>query len=431
VKLLQVGTVAVLASTLGTCTQSEPLPFGGTGGAAPNGGTTMSAGAPGIGGEGGDEPASGGTSTGAAGTGASGGTGGSGGASGGAPAGGGSTSNPTGPSWGPPGHVSLVLHRLGPNLLAYVPNRPGVAVLRGSGHTHAAPDHSNIEASAQEQRLRDLPKPHAHQFVWLTAHSFVAPDPQVSGILHMFGIEVYTATLPSGVAPHMLGYFRDGALADETTFPFGAFELDLNAAATAIREHGGLPALAHPARLPPSAQELAAVDERLWGMETTSGASQAEDALEMIDQRLTGGRYVCLTAGGDIHAEDDRLTRGYQLVAVDTATPDRNTVFSAVEACNLFACSVHDTSVTPLEPPTLRVLGDALELTLPRKAEIIRFVGRGGALLSEARNTSSARYAPRLQDLYVRVEAFDDSGRAGCYSQPIWLVDEATLASAP
>ncbi len=441
-KLLQVGSLAVLASILGTCTQSEPLTFGGSGGTA-SGGTTTSAGAPAT--IGGNGPVSGGTSGGGTG-GAAGGMGGSGGTggvmetggSGGAPTGGtssgggGAPSNPTGPSWGPPGHVSLPLARLSPTLLAYVPHRPGVAVLRGSGHTHAAPDHSNIEPSAQEMRLRDLSSPHAHQFVWLTAHSFMSPDPQVPGILHMFGIEVYTATLPtSGVAPHMLGYFRDGALADASTFPFGAFDLDLAAAAAAIRGRGGLPALAHPARLPPTVQELAAVAERLWGMEVMSGSSQSDDALEMVDQRLTGGRYVCLTGGGDIHAEDDRMTRGYQLVTVGTAAPDRNAVFSAVEACNLFVCGVHDTTVTPLEPPTLRVVGDALELTLPRAAEVVRFVGRGGAVLSEARNVGSARYVPRLQDQYVRVEASDDGQRARCYSQPIWLVDQTTLSSGP
>jgi hypothetical protein len=151
----------------------------------------------------------------------------------------------------------------------------------------------------------------------------------------------------------------------------------------------------------------------------------------MVDQRLTSGRYVCVTAGGDIHAEDDRLTRGYQVVTLSTVTPDRDEVFGAVESCNLFACGVHDTTVAPLEPPTLRVAGGAIELALPRTTELIRFVGRGGAELSEARNTSSARYTPRREDLYVRVEAYDGGQRARCYSQPIWLVDETTLSSAP
>lgn len=350
--------------------------------------------------------------------------------SGGVPAVGGS--DPIGPIWGPEGHAQLPLERLGPSLLAYLPNRGGAFAVRGSGHTHCAPDHSDIDAGTQERRLRDLPGTHRHDFVWMTAHSFVAPNPNVGGIVHMFGIEVYTATLPSsGVAPHMLGYLPNGALAGAASYPFGVFDLDLSAAAAEIRSHGGLPALAHPARLPPTQAEMDAVDERLWGMEVTSGTSDAEASLVMVDQRLSSGRYVCLTAGGDIHAEDTYLTRGYQLVSVDTNPPDPGALFAAISACNMFACGTRSADTPQVEPPTLRVVDGALELNLPIRAETIRFVGQGGTVLAAYSNVQSARYAPRLEDLYVRVEVLGAGQRSRCYSQPVWLVDETTLSSAP
>lgn len=432
-KLLQVGLAALFGLALGTCSRPDRVPFGiSTGGSSNSSGGNFTSGAGSLP-QGGD--GNGGTA-GESGSGASGGappttTGGSGSVSSGGSPGAGGSGGISGRLWGPSGHTPLPLVRLTNELSAYVPNRGGAFALRGSGHTHCAPDHSGIAPETQVRRLRELPGAHAHDFVWLTAHNFVAPDPGVSGIMHMFGVEVYTATLPSGVAPHMLAYLPDGSLANESTFPFGAFDLDLGAAAAAIVAKGGLPALAHPARLPPTEAEMDSVGEQLWGMEVTSGSSNAEENLMMVDQRLSRGRYVCLTAGGDIHGEDYRLTSGYQVVSVDTPSPDRKSLFAAVAACNMFACGVQNTSVEPLDPPRLTVVGDSVELSLPRPAESIRFVGKGGVVLSEYGGVSSARYAPRLSDQYVRVEAVGDRGRARCYSQPIWLVDETRLSSAP
>ncbi len=418
-KLLQVGAVALLSVGLGTCTRLDEVPFGGTGGTASGGSKTSSAGA-------GSAP----TGTGAA-------SGGGVTGSGAAPpmSGGGVGSNggagPTGPTWGPKGHEPLALERLGPSLLAYMPNRGGAFAVRGSGHTHCAPDHSDIDAATQERRLRDLSGTHRHDFVWMTAHSFVAPDPNVGGIVHMFGIEVYTATLQSGAAPHMLGYLPDGSLANATSYPFGVFDLDLSAAAARVREHGGLPALAHPARVPPSDVEMDAVDERLWGMEVTSGSSDAEANLAMVDHRLSSGRYVCLTAGGDIHDEEYRLTSGYQVVSVAMNPPDPAALFAAISSCNMYACGTRNAETRQIDPPTLRVVDGSIELSLPTAAETIRFIGKGGTVLAAFSGAQSAKYAPKLDDLYVRVEAFGSGRDASCYSQPIWMVDETTLSSAP
>lgn len=52
----------------------------------------------------------------------------------------------------------------------------------------------------------------------------------------------------------------------------------------------------------------------------------------------------------------------------------------------------------------------------------IRFVGRDGKTLYEARATTRASYRPKLPDRYVRVEAMSADGNARCYSQPVWLL---------
>jgi hypothetical protein len=234
----------------------------------------------------------------------------------------------------------------------------------------------------------------------------------------MFGVEVYVKQA-SGAAPHMLAYLPDGSLADTENDPFGYYSKDVLGAAEAIREAGGLAALAHPMRYAIPEADVAAWDERVWGFEVLSGSSNVDDNRAFIDRWLSSGKYACLTAGGDIHDEDWSLTRGYQVVSVPSATPSMKQVFDAVAACNFFACGTTNTTSTPVDPPKLRVTGGAIELEVPTSATI-RFVGRNGAVLSEKSGVTSASYAPSGNELYVRVEAIGTGGR--CYSQPLWLV---------
>ncbi len=366
----------------------------------------------GMAGDGGGTTNTGGGAPGAGGSVSSGGAGSGGAASGGASSGGG--------AWAPRLHTALPLDTLSPSLGLYNPHRPGAATVKGSGHTHCDPDHSGMEPAVQEARLRDLPGAHHHDFVWMTAHNFVAPNPGVSGILHMFGVEVYVKQA-SGASPHMLAYLPNGSLADTEATPFGYYSKDVMGAAEAIRKAGGLPALAHPLRYALPDADVSAMDERLWGIEVLSGSSNVEQNLGFIDKWLSSGKYACLTAGGDIHDEDWSVTRGHQVVTVPSATPTMSQVFDAVAACNFFACGATSTTSTVVDPPELRVTGGAIEIKVPSSATL-RFIGRDGAVLSEKTGVTSASYTPSGSELYVRVEAVGTGMGARCYSQPLWLV---------
>ncbi len=400
-KVVRLGAAVGLALAASTCANDEPLGMGGgTGGVSGGGGTITHN-------TGGAPPIS------RTGSGAS----------------GGRASEPppppkSAPRWRPPHHVELPLVSVGPkgsDWYAYVPHRGGDRQLRGSGHTHCAPDHSMIPCGRQQQRLRDLPGHHGHHFVWTTAHTFVAPDPAVSGIEHLFATEVYVGEMPSGASPHVLAYLPNADLVDPKGEPFGNRLHKFADLVGLITDAGGLAALAHPARSPLSSGELAAVDERLWGIEAISGASDVPNNLAIIDARLSAGAYTCLTAGGDIHAEDDRLTRGYQVVSVSSG--GRDAIFDAVRTCNFFVCGTQNTDVEPVEPISLFVDNRKIVLSTPRKIELMRFVGREGQVLSEVKNTTEARYEPTGDELYVRAEAVDQDGRSRCLSQPVWLVE--------
>ncbi len=329
-----------------------------------------------------------------------------------------SISEATSGGWGPPQHSKLELTRIRDGLELYNPHHALGATVKGSSHTHAAPDHSGIDAGQQEERLRTLKGQNAHDFVWLTAHNFVAPSPNVPGILHMFGVEVY-AKERSGSAPHVLGLLPNGRLANVSDRPFGYYSKDVRGTADAIRAAGGLPVLAHPMRYPLADAEAKALDERLWGVEILSGSTRVEDNVEFLDERLSAGTYMCLTAGGDIHDEDWSLTRGYLVVSVPKKPATMADVFESVKACNFFACGVKDDDGVPVDPPELVVSEGKITLSVPTAATL-RFVGQGGKVLSEHKKARRAEYAPRGDERYVRAEAVGTHAR--CYSQPLWLV---------
>lgn len=312
-------------------------------------------------------------------------------------------------------------HEAGP-LRLLSPHQRRSHQLRGSGHTHCAPDHSGVAAATQQLRLRNLGPDHRHHFVWMTAHDFVAPDPGVTGIQHLFGVELYTKRLEGRPSPHMVALLPDGRLAGTEQRPFGVYELDLQRAASAITRAGGLSVLAHPSRYSPALEALRAVDDDLWGIEVLSGSTDPEQNARFVDARLTAGRYVCLSAGGDIHGEDYKLTSGYQVVEVERPDAPAQVLFQAIRVCNFFACGVKSPRHGPIRRPAVDVRSGEIHFSSTTLLRSIRFVGRGGKPLSEAHATTQASYRPNLRDTYVRVEAVSTDGNARCYSQPVWVL---------
>lgn len=309
-------------------------------------------------------------------------------------------------------------------------HRPAPHQVRGSGHTHCAPDHSAVDPAEQQRRLVALGPDHRHHFVWMTAHNFVAPDPRVDGVLHMFGVEIYTKRLPGESSPHMVALLPDAKLAGVEARPFGVYEFDVPHAARAIAAAGGLSVLAHPSRYSPSTDALLTAGPELWAIEVLSGSTRPEDNARFVDDRLSAGKFTCLSAGGDIHGEDYKLTSGYQVVEADRPELDRQDLFAAIAACNFFACGVRSEKHGPIRAPRFEAREGALHFSSKTVLRSVRFVGKGGRVLHEAKGTTRARYTPKREDGYVRVEAVSVDGNARCYSQPAWIEDRSGKSDA-
>lgn len=321
---------------------------------------------------------------------------------------------------GPPGKPSRLMQERPLEPVAggrwiYNPHRGGTNRYQGSGHTHAAPDHSNMDPRRQQERLRDLPGELKHHFVWMTAHLTVIPDPGVSGITHLYGVENYTKKLPSGGAPHVVALLPDAKLVGRSQ-PFGLYNYTLTEMPARIEAEGGLAVLAHPSRYSPTIAETVAVGDALWGIEVVSGGTSPAENLKYLDARLSAGKYTCLTAGNDLHAATSGLTTGYQHVSAESA--EREELFEAVRACNFFACRADNERTAPVSEPTVRVVDGSIHATMGRSGTI-RYVTKNGAVRKTATGTS-AEYAPSADDGYVRVEMSVPG--AQCYSQPLWLM---------
>jgi hypothetical protein len=311
---------------------------------------------------------------------------------------------------------------LGGDLFAYNPHVALGHLHRGSGHTHCAPDHSGIAAATQEGRLRDMAL--GHDFLWMTAHNFVAPDPGVAGLEHMFGIEIYASAAPSGESPHMLAFLPDGSLASASAEPFGRYDHPMAEVIRRVVAAGGLPVLAHPTRYAPTTAEVVALPPELWAIEGISGGTDVDANLAPIDARLDAGRYTCISAGSDVHQHDYGLTSGYQVVSTPSAAANRGEIFEQVRACNFFACRTNDGSTATILDPRLDVEGGAIRFRAGAPVDRIELIGRGGAVLSTATASTEASYRPTGDERYVRVSATGSGGATRCLSQPVWLLRE-------
>ncbi len=326
-----------------------------------------------------------------------------------------------GGSWQPgPLHPSLPLSPVGDDLLAYNPHRGGAHVVRGSAHTHSAPDHSGIDPAEQERRLGALDEAHRHHFVWLTAHDVVVADPGVDGVVHLHGTEIYADEGASGNNTHMVALLPNADLVGEE-LPFGRYRHGVSELSQRIAAADGLSVVAHPVRYSPTTEEIESAPTTLWGIEGISKDTDIAGNLAYVDARLTAGRYVCISAGADIHQEDWSMTKGFQVVSVAGQSPSATDIFRAVAACNFFACTVGNDDATPIGSPTLTVDEEGIHFDASSEVERIAFVGREGQELSAHENVSSADYLPTAEG-YVRVEAHRPGDGAVCLSQPVWLL---------
>jgi hypothetical protein len=211
------------------------------------------------------------------------------------------------------------------------------------------------------------------------------------------------------------------------TYPFGsllAIGVDHWLPASSLQEAidwieaaGGLPILAAPnAPERPVSDADALGLHRLFALEVYDARLDATnpaaaDATTLWDRLLSRGEHVFAFAGDDLLTLADPTSRARAWIEVLAPSPDLDSLTSALRQGAFYASTGPGFRALSVDDRTIRVETS--------EDDAIRFIGRGGRLLSTV-DGKHAAYTVRGDEGYVRVElTAQDGGRA--WSQPFWL----------
>jgi hypothetical protein len=164
-----------------------------------------------------------------------------------------------------------------------------------------------------------------------------------------------------------------------------------------------------------------------------------DSALPLWDVALSAGHYSRVMAGDDLHDLSRPHAIGRAMTFVMTPSVDSAAVMAALVAGHTYAVRMTRPSQNPdsLYIPRVKafdVAGDTIRVAFTDPA-LIRFVGQGGAVLSEVEGAREASRVFGREDSYVRVEArFGDlpgglsggRGAATIYLNPVARFSPAT-----
>ncbi|HYM49125.1 MAG TPA: hypothetical protein VET65_00995, partial [Candidatus Limnocylindrales bacterium] len=139
-------------------------------------------------------------------------------------------------------------------------------------------------------------------------------------------------------------------------------------------------------------------------------APAAADATGLWDRMLSHGTHVFAFAGDDLVSIRETAAGPRAFIEVLAAGQDLSALLNSMQQGAFYASTGAAFSDLRLDGKTIRI-----ESAAPAT---IRFIGRGGRLLSAVDGTNAA-YTVHGNEGYVRVELQSQAGRA--WSQPYWI----------
>lgn len=308
-------------------------------------------------------------------------------------------------------------------------NQPG-AWLRCAFHVHT----TNSDGWLQPHKQRDYHVWGGYDVLVITDHdSFTAEPDGIDDLLVIGGTELSLTAPKSGGPLHVLGIGVTG------TVPVDG-DATLLEAATAVRELGGLPFLAHPVWSGLRTDEVEGI-EVCAGVEIYNASSHQEQSRGHNDAHTD----VWLSMGHHLHliATDDSHYPGYDAfrawVQVHAAERTREAVLAALARGHFYSTcgprilqlsldgdllTVHTTpvrSIAALGNPPHGGQVSAGHHALTYRGERLRTAdGQAWEGIVDGDLLTGARFPIRPGMRYVRVVLMDDRGRHA-WSNPVWL----------
>jgi hypothetical protein len=288
------------------------------------------------------------------------------------------------------------------------------AWLKGNLHTHTLESDGDSKPADVVRWYAE----HGYDFLVLTDHDKVTRVEDAAGIVLIPGEEVTDRLPKKPLHVNAIG-IEKAVTPQHGTTPVEVLQRNIDA----VREAGALALINHPNfGWAFGADELLQLKHANF-LEIASGhrfvnAEGPPSVESMWDRMLTAGKSIWGVAVDDTHHlqriwDDDVVPPGKAWVVVRAEKRDAKSILSALERGDFYA----STGVELIDIVTTK---KSIEVTVREKNYAryrIQFIGSGGRVLQETVGTS-AKYAIRGSEGYVRAKVIDSNGKAA-WTQPV------------
>lgn len=285
-------------------------------------------------------------------------------------------------------------------------NTEGHQALLGQLHAHYMPEAPEKWALAYgdylyspydvEKRYKDA----GYDFIALTEHNQITPDPGVEGMLHIVNSEEDTQ-----------GYFGNHILALGINTPVDETQSDQNRIDQVINQ-GGIPVLAHPEEqvYPWRDYAIAKLANSPIAFEGLNSATYLANKFSSCFETLDTFPYKLFATAGDDYTPDLPGFDGGAVV-VFSETNSQTDILRNLKAGNFYA-------LQGSQAPRISITaaGNSITVNSDRQSTI-KFIGKGGETLQKFEDMDSASYVASGDEIYVRAEVEADGKTA--WTQPI------------
>lgn len=274
------------------------------------------------------------------------------------------------------------------------PYVPKANSYKGQLHTHT----TNSDGVDTPAALETAYKNAGYNFVVITDHNFLTPDPGVADILHISGVE------ESGIGAHINSFPRTAETAKTA----------LQGIINDIEDDSGLACPAHPdlnIALITEETLLTLYDYQLVEIYNAHVAQNSEDKWDTI---LTAHKPIFGTAVDDCHdIAGAAFNKGFVVVNADS--PTQADIIEALNSGNFYC---QQTGAPTL---SVSVSGNVITVTANMSSNI-RFIGKRGKSLKYEAGVTTSSYTVKGNERYVRIRAIDAAtGTKYSWSQPIFI----------
>lgn len=306
----------------------------------------------------------------------------------------------------PPAHVST---EGGISLIS--PYQPKARAYKGQLHAHT----TNSDGTQSPADVMKAYRKAGYDFVAITDHNHITPDPGVPGILFIPGVENDHTCL------------HENRINATTVAPGARLPQDV---VDQARREGSFVQINHPdwpGSYPknPCWSDAALLAMRDYDAIETWNASNDwtnANAERRVDFLLSNGRRTNLTAVDDCHD----VRHAYCMTASVNVFADALTVPEIM--ANLKAGNFYASAGARINAVT--VSGRTVSVALPKPADV-EFIVRGGKIARTERRVLTANYAAAADDAYVRVRVTRSSDSRKAWSNPIYVLAGTPAPSVP